>query len=97
MLTRRQGDQLAPWSRAVRADDLPGLHTFANGLARELAVVIAGLKLPWSSGVVEGHADRSRMLKRQVYGQAGFGSSRKRVLLGGMTSSHEICWSRSAA
>ncbi|MFB7618051.1 hypothetical protein [Kitasatospora sp. NPDC056181] len=50
--------KLPQWIKAVRADDLPGLHTFVNGLERDLAAVTAGLTLPWSSGVVEGHVNR---------------------------------------
>ncbi|MFF4522589.1 transposase [Streptomyces bluensis] len=80
-LTPLQGDQLPHWIKAVRADDLPSLRTFVNGLERDLAAVTAGLTLPWSSGVVEGHVNRIKMIKRQVYGRAGFDLPRKRVLL----------------
>ncbi|MFF4794283.1 transposase [Streptomyces sp. NPDC001276] len=66
MLTQLQGDQLPQWIKAVRADDLPSLHTFVNGLERDLAAVTAGLTLPWSSGVVEGHVNRIKMIKRQM-------------------------------
>ncbi|MEV5176507.1 hypothetical protein AB0L10_36700 [Streptomyces flaveolus] len=48
---------------------------------RDLDAVIAGLTLPWNSGVVEGHVNRIRMLKRQMFGRAGFELLRKRVLL----------------
>ncbi|MFE0437234.1 hypothetical protein ACFW2K_20010 [Streptomyces nigra] len=58
MLTQLQGDQLPQWIEAVRTDDLPSLHTFVNGLERDLAVVTAGVTLPWNSGVVEGHVNR---------------------------------------
>lgn len=58
MITELQGDRLPQWIKAVRADDLPSLHTFANGLERDLAAVTAGLALPWSSRVVEGHVNR---------------------------------------
>lgn len=47
----------------------------------EIVRVIAGLTLPWSSGVVEGHVNRIKMLKRQMFGRAGFHLLRKRVLL----------------
>lgn len=58
MLTQRQGERLPAWIAAVRADDLPSMHTFINGLERDLAAVTAGLTLPWSSAVVEGHVNR---------------------------------------
>ncbi len=64
-----------------RGDDLPTIHTFAAGIDRDRDAVIAGLTLPWSSGVVEGHVNRIKMLKRQMFGRAGFQLLRKRVLL----------------
>ncbi|MFB7312195.1 hypothetical protein [Streptomyces sp. NPDC056192] len=69
-LAQLQGERLPEWIAAVRADDLPSMHTFINGLT-----------LPWSSGVLEGHVNRIKMIKRQMYGRAGFKLLRKRVLL----------------
>ncbi|MFD9507833.1 hypothetical protein [Streptomyces mirabilis] len=60
---------------------MPGLHTLAAGIDRDHDAVVAGLTLPWSSGVVEGHVNRIKMLKRQMFGRAGFNLLRKRVLL----------------
>ena len=80
-LTEREGQRLPEWLDAVRNDDLPGLHSLAAGIDRDRDAVIAGLTLPWSSGVVEGHVNRIKMLKRQMFGRAGFQLLRKRVLL----------------
>ncbi|MGX1761679.1 ISL3 family transposase, partial [Streptomyces lydicus] len=65
ILTQLQGDRLLEWIAAVCADDLPSMHTFVNGLERDLEAVIAGLTLPWNSGMVEGHVNRIKMIKRQ--------------------------------
>ncbi|MFF2412308.1 transposase [Streptomyces sp. NPDC058092] len=81
MLTERQGERLPDWLAAVRQDDLPSLHTLAAGIDRDREAVIAGLTLPWNSGVVEGHVNRIKMLKRQMFGRAGFQLLRKIVLL----------------
>lgn len=81
MLIERQGELLPDWLTAVRQDDLPSLHTLAAGIDRDRDAVTAGLTLPWSSGVVEGHVNRIKMLKRQMSGRAGFHLLRKRVLL----------------
>ena len=35
---------------------------------------------PWSNGPVEGHIDRLKMLKRQMYGRAGIKLLRARLL-----------------
>lgn len=34
----------------------------------------------WSNGVVEGHVNRLKMLKRQMYGRASFELLRRRVM-----------------
>ncbi len=81
MLTERQGERLPDWLDAVRRDDLPGLYTLAAGIDRSRNAVIAGLTLPWNSGVVEGHVNRIKMLKRQMFGRVGFALLRKRVLM----------------
>ncbi|MET9452894.1 ISL3 family transposase [Streptomyces cinerochromogenes] len=81
MLAERQGERLPDWLDAVRQDDLPSRHTLAAGIDRDRDAVIAGLTLPWNSGVVEGHVNRIKMLKRQMFGRAGFDLLRKRVLL----------------
>ncbi|MDN3293413.1 transposase [Streptomyces ficellus] len=81
MLVERQGERLPEWLAAVRQDDLPSLHTLAAGIDRDRDAVIAGLTLPWNSGVAEGHINRIKMLKRQMFGRAGFRLLRQRVLL----------------
>lgn len=40
----------------------------------------AGLCQPWSSGPVEGHVNRIKTIKRQMYGRANLDLLRKRVL-----------------
>ncbi|MFE0459416.1 ISL3 family transposase [Kitasatospora sp. NPDC058965] len=81
MICDRTGTDLPAWISAVRAADLPHLHAFADGLERDQDAVTAGLTLPWSSGPVEGHVNRIKMLKRQMYGRASLPLLRKRVLL----------------
>ncbi|WP_375231961.1 transposase [Streptomyces sp. NWU339] len=81
MLAERRGERLPEWLDAVRKDDLPSLHTLAAGIDRDRDAVIAGLTLPWNSGIVEGHVNRIKMIKWQMYGRAGFRLLRKRVLL----------------
>ncbi|WP_435808615.1 hypothetical protein [Streptomyces afghaniensis] len=80
MLTERQGERLPQWLAAVRQDDLPSLHVLAAGNDCDREAVIAGLTLAWNSGVVEGHVNRVKMRKRQMFGRAGFSLLRKRVL-----------------
>ncbi|MCE7003287.1 helix-turn-helix domain-containing protein [Kibdelosporangium philippinense] len=81
MMCDRRGHELEAWMTAVDADDQPALHSFVRGLRRDLDAVTAGLTLPWNSGIVEGHVNRLKMLKRQMFGRAKPDLLRKRVLL----------------
>jgi transposase len=82
MVAHLQGDQLPTWIESATATtELPSLRHFAQHLERDLDAVIACLSLPWNSGVVEGHVNRIKMPKRQMFGRAGFELLRKRVLL----------------
>nr|WP_280175170.1 ISL3 family transposase [Micromonospora cremea] len=81
ILTGRHGHRLNAWITAVTADDQPDLHSFIAGLRRDHDAVLNGLTLPYSSGVVEGHVNRIKMIKRQMYGRANLDLLRKRVLL----------------
>ena len=83
MMTNRTGSRdLEPWLAAVEADDgQPDLRSFATGIRNDLQAVTNGLTLPYSSGKVEGTVNKIKMLKRQMYGRAGFALLRKRVIL----------------
>jgi transposase len=81
ILTGLHGDRLSDWIAAVEADDQPDLHSFARGLKHDYDAVLNGLTFTWNSGRVEGTVNRIKMLKRQMYGRAGYPLLRKRVLL----------------
>ena len=81
MMLHLRGDRLEQWVSGVQADDLPELHSFVTGLRRDHDAVRAGLTLPHSSGKVEGHVHRIKMIKRQMYGRANPDLLRKRILL----------------
>lgn len=80
MLHHLRGDELPDWMERVLADDLPALHSL-GGLRRDFDAVIAGLSTPWSSGQVEGHVTRVKLLKRMAYDRANLDLLRQRVLL----------------
>ncbi|MFF0142753.1 ISL3 family transposase [Streptomyces sp. NPDC005227] len=80
LMNDRRGRQLKEWISQVRADQVPALNTFANGLLQDLDAVVAGLSLSYSSGAVEGHNNKIKMLKRQMFGRANFDLLRLRVL-----------------
>lgn len=71
MMRQQRGRQeLEAWPAGADADDPPALRSFTRGIRRDRDAVTAGLSLPWNSGRVEGHVNRIKMLKRQMFGPA---------------------------
>lgn len=56
------------------------LTDFAASLQRDIKAVQAALALPWTTSPVEGQVNRIKMIKRTMYGRAGFDLLRARVL-----------------
>jgi transposase len=81
LVRQRQPDQLETWLERATASGLQAFKSFANGLRADYKAVKAGVTLIWSTGPVEGQINRLKMLKRQMYGRAGIGLLRQRVLL----------------
>ena len=50
------------------------------GLGPDLGAVQAALDLPWTTSPAEGQINRLTMIKRTLYGRAGFDPLRARVL-----------------
>ena len=69
--------KLDAWIKAAESTKLCG---FVDGIKQDRQAVEAALRLPWSNGRVEGHVNRLKTIKRQMYGRAKFNLLRKRVL-----------------
>lgn len=44
--------------------------SFARGVARDKAAVLAAITEPWSNGQTEGQVNKLKLVKRQMYGRA---------------------------
>jgi len=79
--------QVEGWEDWVAKAQGPGvaqeLCGFAAGLKQDESAVKAALSLEWSNGQVEGQINRLKLLKRQMYGRAGFDLLRRRFLRAG--------------
>ena len=82
LLREREGEQMDAWIAAASASEVMELRRFAQGLLPDAVAVRAGLTLEWSNGQTEGHVNRLKTLKRQMYGRAGFVLLRQRLLHG---------------
>ena len=82
MARDRRGQVLGQWIRQAELDGPDAIRGFAGFLRQDHAAVLAGLTMTYSSGIVEGHINRIKMLKRQMYGRAKLDLLRIRVVLG---------------
>lgn len=80
ILRKREGERLDTWLASVHESDLPELKSFAHGVEQDKVAVQAGLTLAINNGQTEGHVTRIKLIKRMMYGKAGFALLRQRVL-----------------
>ncbi len=81
LVRQRQPTELDPWLTRATTSTIEALRRFATGLYEDYEAVKAGVTLPWSSGPVEGHINRLKMLKRQMFGRARLDLLSRRFLL----------------
>jgi transposase len=77
MMRERNEAAWLSWWKAARQSPLA---RFAVELQRDEAAVRAALRFPWSTGPVEGHIHRLKLIKRHMYGRANLDLLRIRVL-----------------
>ncbi|MEU9015166.1 transposase [Streptomyces sp. NPDC048479] len=80
LVRNRRGQLLSDWIRQAEQSGLVSVAKFAAFLRQDLDAVTAGLTLEWSSGIVEGHVNRVKTIKRAMYGRASFRLLRIRIL-----------------
>ncbi len=80
LLKERQGEALDSWLKRAKECHVTELTSFVNGIRRDYAAVRAAFCLPWSNGITEGHVNRLKFLKRQMFGRAHLDLLRVKVL-----------------
>jgi transposase len=80
LLKEQQAELLDEWLNRAKGSQVAELTSFANGIRRDYAAVRAACSLPWSNGIVEGHVNRLKFLKRQMFGRAHLDLLRVKVL-----------------
>ena len=67
MIRGRKDETLETWIDAAMASPLA---SFAAGVRADRDAVAAAIVEPWSNGQTEGHVNRLKLVKRQMYGRA---------------------------
>ena len=77
MVKKGLAERLKAWIDKAGGGDFKG---FAASLRQDYDAVHATLSEAWSTGPVEGHINRLKLIKRDMYGRASFDLLRSRVL-----------------
>src|SRR5207247_10911945 len=80
MVRKLQGERLEAWCASVAERGIEELQRFANGLQQDKAAVLMGLTHSHNNAQAEGQVTRIKLIKRMMYGRAGFPLLRQRVL-----------------
>jgi transposase len=80
LIARRNVRDLDKWLKDAAASGLRPFASLAHGIRLDYDAVVNGLKLPWSTGPVEGTVTRAKLLKRQGYGRASTRLLRRRLI-----------------
>jgi transposase len=64
LIRQHSGEGLDSWLKDVRTSSVREFLPFARGVERDKTAILAGLTLPYSTGPVEGHINRLKLIKR---------------------------------
>jgi transposase len=79
MVRTRQAGSLDVWLAAAQQGPRE-LRSFARGITRDKTAVQTALRLPRSQGQVEGQVNRTKLIKRLMFGRGSHELLRRRVL-----------------
>lgn len=82
MVRQKEVQALGTWLQAATASGITALKGFARGVWNDLCAVREGIVQAWSNGPVEGHVNKLKTIKRQMYGRAKLDLLRARLLAG---------------
>ena len=80
ILKTQNKSQLSSLFTRVHESGSAELRCVAAGMEADAAAICEAISSRWSTGVVEGHVNRLKVLIRQMYGRAGLELLRRRVM-----------------
>jgi transposase len=80
LIRKQTTGTLTEWLSRAEVSSCPEVRHFAEGIRRDESAVNAAVTTRWSNGPVEGHVNRLKTIKRQMFGRAGFSLLKARVV-----------------
>ena len=72
---------LTNWIKRAKSLGIKKLNSFIYGIEKDIHAIENAIKLQWNNGIVEGHINRLKSIKRQMYGRAGIELLKRKVIL----------------
>ena len=80
IMADKQVEKLDAWLETSESSEAESMRQFVRGLRQDYAAVRQAFSSEWSNGQVEGQVNRLKIIKRQMYGRAGFELLKRRVV-----------------
>lgn len=81
LLKSHDAQKLDTWMNDALALEIPELRQFINGLNQDIVAVRNAIAYDYNNGLAEGHINKIKLIKRIMYGRAGFDLLRSKVIL----------------
>jgi len=81
LLFSEDADKLDVWIKSVEKTTILELHSFVQGIHRDIQAVKNSIIYPYSNGLAEGTINKIKVIKRIMYGRCGFQMLRRKILL----------------
>ena len=72
MIRREEPENFIAWYKKASKSEVGTISRFANHLYADKEAVMGAMRYRWSNGQVEGQINKLKLIKRQMYGRAGF-------------------------
>jgi transposase len=80
LIRKQSRSSLGEWLTRAESSACRELRSFAEGVRRDESAILAAIAERWSNGPVEGHVNRLKTIKQQMYGRGGFRVLRARIV-----------------
>ena len=80
IMADKQVEKLDAWLETSESSEAESMRHFVRSLRQDYAAVRQAFSSEWSNGQVEGQVNRLKIIKRQMYGRAGFELLKRRVV-----------------
>ena len=81
VLFSKKPDSLDDWLEKAKKLNVPELNSFVELIESDLEAVKNAIIYEYSNGVTEGFNNKTKVIKRQMYGRCGFDLLRLKILV----------------